>query len=114
MCDWKAQRIFLIFFAIGLCICSSFTGAADELINSSQENADYAHAQRFLPANTVTAMFNVSVDPHWLAGTPSFWYLKNSRNGQEFMAMERLFAGTADPFDFDAGERRTQQRAKPG
>jgi hypothetical protein len=33
---------------------------------------------------------------------------------RERRAMERLFAGTADPFDFDAGERRTQQRAKPG
>ncbi|MDD4160893.1 MAG: DPP IV N-terminal domain-containing protein [Methanothrix sp.] len=35
-------------------------------------------------------MFNVSVDPHWLAGTPSFWYLKNSRNGQEFMLVDVL------------------------
>ncbi len=33
---------------------------------------------------------------------------------RERRAMERLFAGTADPFEFDAGERRTKQRAKPG
>jgi hypothetical protein len=33
---------------------------------------------------------------------------------RERRAMERLFASTADPFEFDAGERRTKQRAKPG
>jgi hypothetical protein len=45
------------------------------------------------------------------------------RGAQEFLgtvqarerqAMERLFAGTADPFGFDAGERRKQKRATPG
>jgi hypothetical protein len=33
---------------------------------------------------------------------------------RERRAMDRLFAGTADPFEFDAGERRTKQRAIPG
>jgi hypothetical protein len=33
---------------------------------------------------------------------------------RERQAMERLFAGTADPFGFDAGERRKQKRATPG
>jgi hypothetical protein len=33
---------------------------------------------------------------------------------RELRAMARLFAGTADPFEFDAGLRRTRQRAKRG
>ena len=33
---------------------------------------------------------------------------------RERRTMERLLAGTADPFEFDAGERRAKQRAKPG
>ncbi len=33
---------------------------------------------------------------------------------RERRAMERLFAGSADPFEFDAGERRAKQRAIPG
>jgi hypothetical protein len=33
---------------------------------------------------------------------------------RERRAMERLFAGAADPFEFDAGKRRTKQGAKPG
>jgi hypothetical protein len=33
---------------------------------------------------------------------------------RERRAMERLFAGAPDPFEFDAGERRSKQRAKPG
>ena len=33
---------------------------------------------------------------------------------RERQAMERLFAGDPDPFEFDAGERRARQRAKAG
>jgi hypothetical protein len=33
---------------------------------------------------------------------------------RERRAMERLLAGTADPFEFDASERRKKQGAIPG
>ena len=29
----------------------------------------YAQAERFLPANATSSIFNASVEPHWIAGT---------------------------------------------
>ena len=78
----------IIFLVVGIDICSSFMGAGAELINSSSDNADYARAEQYLPANAVASMFNVSVDPNWIPGTQSFWYLKTGRNGQEFMLVD--------------------------
>ena len=34
--------------------------------------------------------------------------------GREREAMERIFAGAKDPFEFDAGDRRKQKRAARG
>ena len=59
----------IIFLVVGIDICSSFMGAGAELINSSSDNADYARAEQYLPANAVASMFNVSVDPNWIPGT---------------------------------------------
>ena len=70
----------IIFLVVGFSICSSFVGAGAEFINSSSDTAEYARAEQFIPLNAVGSMFNVSVDPHWIPGTQSFWYLKNGRN----------------------------------
>ncbi len=78
----------IIFLVVGIEICSSFVGTGAELINSSSDNADYARAEQFIPVNAVASMFNVSVDPHWIPGTQSFWYLKMGRNGEEFMLVD--------------------------
>ena len=48
----------------------------------------YAQAERFLPANATSSIFNASVEPHWIAGTDSFWYLKNGRGGDEFILVD--------------------------
>ena len=91
----KAQRINLeilkllfISFILGLFIYSSISGAADESVSSPCEQTGYAQAERFLPANATSYIFNASVDPNWIAGTNFFWYLKNSRAGQEFVLVD--------------------------
>ena len=81
-------RISFILLVICLSAYSSFAGAAAELINSSSEASDYAAAEQFIPVNAVASMFNVSVDPNWIPGTQSFWYLKTGRNGQEFILVD--------------------------
>ncbi len=67
---------------------SSFAGDFAESVNSSSGLYDYAIAERFLPANAVASMFNLSVDPHWISGSQSFWYLKTLRNGREFVLVD--------------------------
>ena len=82
-------RMSIIFLVVGFSIClSSSTAAEPELIDSPSATADYARAEQFIPANAVASMFNVSVDPNWIAGTHSFWYLKTGRNGQEFILVD--------------------------
>ena len=84
----RFSRMSIIFLVVGFSICSSFVGAGAEFINSSSDTAEYARAEQFIPLNAVGSMFNVSVDPHWIPGTQSFWYLKNGRNCQEFMLVD--------------------------
>lgn len=81
-------RISFILLAIGLSAGSSFVDTGAEMVNSSSDTADYAAAERFLPVNAVASMFNISVDPHLISGTRSFWYLKMGRNGQEFVLVD--------------------------
>jgi dipeptidyl-peptidase-4 len=77
----------IIFLVVGLSVCSSI-GAELIDIDSPSATADYARAEQFIPANAVASMFNVSVDPNWIPGTHSFWYLKTGRNGQEFILVD--------------------------
>jgi dipeptidyl-peptidase 4 len=97
MLSRKAQRmnieilkVFFIPFVLCLLIyaSSSGAGAADERISSPCYQNGYAQAERFLPANVTSSIFNASVDPHWIKGTQSFWYLNNGRNRQEFMLVD--------------------------
>jgi dipeptidyl aminopeptidase/acylaminoacyl peptidase len=81
-------KVLFIPFVLGLSIFSSYSGAADESLSLPSGQIGYAQAERFLPANATSSIFNASVDPHWITGTQSFWYLKNGRNGQEFMQVE--------------------------
>ncbi|MDD4447890.1 MAG: DPP IV N-terminal domain-containing protein, partial [Methanothrix sp.] len=75
-----------------LVLCSSawlgFAGDAADLSNSSSEAFDFSAAERFIPANVIASMFNVSVDPNWIQGTQSFWYLNTGRSGQEFILVD--------------------------
>jgi dipeptidyl aminopeptidase/acylaminoacyl peptidase len=85
------NRFFFICFILlttGLLAYSGFAGDAAELINSSSKASDYAAAEQFIPANAVASMFNVSVDPNWIPGSQSFWYLLTGRNGQEFVLVD--------------------------
>jgi dipeptidyl-peptidase-4 len=82
------NNIRFILLVICISALSSFVGTAAELINLSSEASDYAAAEQFIPVNAVASMFNVSVDPNWIPGTRSFWYLKTGRNGQEFILVD--------------------------
>lgn len=86
----KNLRDFFIPFVLCLLIYSGFSaeGAANEFISPPAGQTGYAQAERFLPANATSSIFNASVNPHWISGTQSFWYLRNSRNGQEFMLVD--------------------------
>jgi dipeptidyl-peptidase 4 len=85
------NKFFCISFILlitGFLTYSGFAGATDELINLSSEASEFAAAEQFIPANAVASMFNVSVDPNWIPGSQSFWYLLTGRNGQEFILVD--------------------------
>lgn len=84
----KMNNISFILLVICISAWSGLAGAADELIDLSSQASEYAAAEQFIPVNAVASMFNVSVDPNWIPGTQSFWYLKEGRNGQEFMLVD--------------------------
>jgi len=85
----KILKVLFVLFVFGLFISSSFSGAANEFISPSTGQTGYAQAERFLPSNATSSIFNASVDPHWITGTQSFWYLRKSRNGQEFVLVDK-------------------------
>ncbi len=49
---------------------------------------DYARAEQFLPQSVVPALYNVSVEPHWLGDGPSFWYEHDGRDGTEYVLVD--------------------------
>ncbi len=57
---------------------------------------DYVRAEGFLAWNTLPLVFNAQVRPNWIeknkpGETPAhdrFWYLNQSRNGQEFVLVD--------------------------
>jgi dipeptidyl aminopeptidase/acylaminoacyl peptidase len=77
-----------ILLTTGLLAYSGFAEDAAGLSNSSSEAFDFSTAERFIPANAIASMFNVSVDPNWIQGTQLFWYLKSGRSGQEFILVD--------------------------
>ncbi|OYV15064.1 MAG: dipeptidyl-peptidase 4 [Methanosaeta sp. NSM2] len=81
-------KVLIIFFLLAPMVCTSFSAATAESASSPCGQTGYAQAERFLPSNATSSIFNASVDPHWITGTQSFWYLRNSRNGQEFVLVD--------------------------
>lgn len=81
-------KVLFIPIVLGLSIFSIYSGAADESLSLLSGQIGYAQAERFLPANATSSIFNASIDPQWIKGTQSFWYLNNGRNGQEFMLVD--------------------------
>jgi len=60
----------------------------DEYDQDEYDQDEYAQAERFLPANATSSIFNASVDAHWIAGTESFWYMQKGRNGDRFILVD--------------------------
>jgi len=88
----------LILLIASILVNSGFAYDSSGSANSSGNgfDFDYSIAERFAPANATGSMFNMSVDPHWIVGTHSFWYQKTSRNGHEFVLAD-LQNGTKKP-----------------
>ena len=49
---------------------------------------DYARAEQFVPANVIPLLYNVSITPNWIEGSSSFWYLRISREGKQFILVD--------------------------
>jgi dipeptidyl aminopeptidase/acylaminoacyl peptidase len=81
-------KVLFVCFLLSLIICTSFSAATAESASSPCGKTEYVQAERFLPANATSSIFNASVDPHWIVGTQSFWYLKNGRDSQEFVLVD--------------------------
>ncbi len=79
-----------ILLTTSLLAYSGFAGEARGPSNSSSEDFNFSAAEQFIPANAIASMFNVSVDPNWIQGKQSFWYLKTGRSGQEFILVDVL------------------------
>ena len=84
--NFAVLYVMILLIAVFLAsFCSSSDAAIPDISSASVFNFDYANEERFAPANAIDCMFNMSINPHWVAGTHSFWYLLNGRLGQEFM-----------------------------
>ena len=89
------MRQIVVFFLMALILISPVAFA-------SIEDDDIARAEEFLPAKIIPALYNISVDPNWIDGTDSFWYLRTGRDGKEFVLVDAK-NGTKQPaFDHAA------------
>ena len=68
----------------------------------SIEDDDMARAEKFLPAEIIPALYNMSVSPHWIDGTDSFWYLRTGRDGKEFLLVDTKNGTRVSAFDHSA------------
>ncbi len=55
---------------------------------SLNNTTDYARAEQFVPANVIPTLYNVSITPNWIDGSSSFWYLRISREGKQFILVD--------------------------
>ncbi len=74
-------------------------GTDDSGIEDTATLDDYQAAERFLPDNAIASMYNVGIVPNWIDGTGSFWYLKKSREGKEFVLVDTLNLTRDKAFD---------------
>ncbi|MHB8647643.1 MAG: S9 family peptidase [Thermomicrobiales bacterium] len=61
--------------------------------------ADYARAERFLPANATKLIFNAAVAPHWIAESDRFWYRRTGRDGAAFVLVDPATGRSEPAFD---------------
>lgn len=49
---------------------------------------DYARAEQYLPQSVVPELYNVTVEPHWVGNSSSFWYEHNGRDGTAYVLVD--------------------------
>jgi len=64
--------------------------------------ADYERAEQFLPQNVIPSLYNMNIEPRWIAGTSSFWYVNEGRNGREFILVNTSTMTRQPAFDHAA------------
>ena len=60
---------------------------------------DYARAEQFLPQSVVPALYNVTVEPHWIGDGPRFWYERDGRDGTEYVLVDPVNRTRRPAFD---------------
>ncbi|HTK28866.1 MAG TPA: DPP IV N-terminal domain-containing protein [Vicinamibacterales bacterium] len=60
---------------------------------------DYARAERFLNDDIKSIAYDGQVDPHWIAGTDRFWYLKDGPDGKTFLLVDAAQGTRTPAFD---------------
>jgi len=68
-------------------------------VDSGPTSDDYARAEKLLPQNVIPSLYNTDVEPHWIPGTSSFWYLSNWRSGEVFFLVNMTEGTKKEAFD---------------
>ncbi len=64
--------------------------------------ADFARAEQFLPQNVIPSLYNVNIEPTWISGTSSFWYVNDGRTGKQFIRVNASTMTRQPAFDHAA------------
>lgn len=59
----------------------------------------YARAERFLFWNSDKFCLNLEIDYHWIGATDSFWYLRRTAQGKEFVIVDAAVGSRRAAFD---------------
>lgn len=62
---------------------------------------DYARARRFMSPHVERLVRNIDVVPHWIGTDDAFWYLRETRDGHEFVRVDIGERLTRPLFDHD-------------
>jgi len=63
---------------------------------------DYARAEQWLVGNVSKKVKNVFVVPHWIGDTDTFWYLRQTTEGHEFLVVDAATGARRPAFDHPA------------
>ena len=63
--------------------------------------ADYERAERFLPRNLATLVFNLDITPHWIEGEDEFWFREQLRDGHRFQRVDAATGTVKAAFDHE-------------
>jgi len=66
---------------------------------AGQEKANYDLAARWTPAKVGKLVFNLSVEPHWLASGDRFWYVYETPAGKDWYLVEAARGSRRPLFD---------------